>query len=191
MKTGQAVLIVSWIGLLVLSGCTPSQKTSPPPGVVESRDRETELAQLFDRVSSPNLEVADAAAAEVAQLNRSDLGTIGAFWGVRSNDPMVALRIGDALGALSEDGAQSDLTAERAKLAIFWLRRAHDKLDLQRDFVMAAQIRLLMARAWAVQGRTDEAMELLLNRLDPRPLPTELETQFEAMIAALSASPRD
>jgi len=183
----RAVLLLTCLGAVALGSCTPSHNPQVATGVVASREREIELARLFDQVSSPNLEAATSAADEIAQLPREELASVAAFWGVRTNDPVVAIRIGDALGALAEETETSEPATILARNAIEWLRRAQARIDQHSDFITAAGVRLLMARAWAVQGRTDEALELLLNRLDPRPLPVELEAQYEAMIASLAA----
>lgn len=193
MRAAAPVLIAALA--LGAAGCetTPDQgggRNQPLP--VGDRARDRHLESLFDATSSPDEAVAEAAANEIAGLPAGELRNFGVHWGVRGRDPVAAGRIGYALGQQAEQAAVgsdgSSVPAEAARLAneaLVWYRRGLAELDPEKDYVTGAHYRLLMARAFLVLGQGREAIELLANRLDTRPLPPELEAAYDQILDSL------
>ena len=140
--------------------------------------RQAELRVIFDRVASPDNESGLAAASELAACNADEWACVDALWGTRSDSPLLARRIGSACLA----------QAERKTLAALWYRRALKMIDTEKDYLAAAEVRLELAKALYVNGDTRGAIELLANRMDPRPLSADLAARYEALLNEIAAS---
>lgn len=173
-------------------GCSQTPDDGSGDYDPKARERDRRVQSLLDRVSGPDGAIADAAAQEIALFDRSELSLLAALWAARLKSTDAAVRIGIALQAQSESLAVtgSELTPEVERIgstSLEWLRRGLDALRAPEDYIDAAYVRLVMARAYLVLGRGREAFELLANRLDTRPLPSDMEEAYDALLQMLSS----
>lgn len=169
------------VAALLWLACICACATGGPP-IVNSAAvpmaRQAELRMIFDRVATANTADAEAAASELAAVNADEWAYVDALWGTRSDSPLTARRM----------GAASLARPERKSQAVLWYRRALKMIDAEKGYLAAAEVRLELARALHANGDTRGAVELLANRVDPRPLSADLAARYEAMLNEIASA---
>jgi len=164
---------------LSFAACSSAPKPEPAPGL--SSNRQWELEQSFNLAGGANETAAVQAANQIALLSADEHVVVSGFWGRRSSSPLLARRIGHACMAGSAG-------ATNAARAVVWYRRALTALKTQDDYVQLAQARLDLARAYHAAGDSRSAIELLVNRIDTRPLPASLDAEYRKTLADIQAA---
>lgn len=162
------VLVVTLIASCSSTDDGPSNDLLPP-----TLDRQTELTHMYDRLGSANDVVAKASAREAASGNDRDHRFLESLWGTRELSPAGARHFGQALAK-----------ADKHQRAFDWFQRAYLALDA--GDALEAWLRYEMAEQLVELGRSDDAIDLLTNRVSLDPLPVDLEGPYRELLTRAS-----
>lgn len=141
--------------------------------------RGSRLESMLDRAAVSDDESGMRAAARIVALDTRERDFVFRAWRSRGRELLSSYRIGLCHVTTAENGSGPK---EHSSEAMRWLSRAIEVVAESNDelrYIEEARIRLVMARAQLAVDNVKSATELLYHRTDPRPLPQELDAQFD------------
>jgi hypothetical protein len=159
---------------LVLAACAGTQE--PDDNMVPpDAGRQAELTRLYDRMGSETESIGVSAAGTAAAGDERDLRFMGSLWGTRKKSAIGARRFGTALSK-----------AGHHQQAFDWFERAYMHVDSTDE--LAPWLRFEMASEYHALGRNEDCINLLANRMGTQPLPRDLKSKYDELIAKASRS---
>lgn len=155
--------------VLMLAACAGTQEPEdhmvPPSG-----SRQGELTRLYDRLGSESESIGVTAAESAATGDERDHRFLASLWGTRRKSAVGARRLG---AAFSKAGLHDE--------AFDWFERAYMHVDSTDE--LAPWLRYEMASEYYALGRNEDCINLLANRMGTQPLPRELKSKYDELIA--------
>jgi tetratricopeptide (TPR) repeat protein len=157
---------------LMLAACAGTQEPEDDM-VPPNASRQGELTRLYDRMGSDTETVGVTAAETAASGDERDHRFLASLWGTRKKSALGARRLGTAL---SKAGQHEE--------AFDWFERGYMHVNSTDE--LAPWLRYEMAAEYYALGRNEDCINLLANRMGTKPLPRELKSKYDELIAKAS-----